>query len=154
MSTGTTDHPAIRDTVAHLRPDAWAAANRALVRKALAEFAHEKLLCPAPEGEGRYTVRSDDGTVAYRFSARRMALDHWQIDPHSITRHQGEAELALDAADLILELRGSLGLSDEVLPVYLEEINSTLSSAAYKLSRAHVSAPSSPALASRPSSRA
>ncbi|WP_050495310.1 IucA/IucC family protein [Streptomyces sp. NRRL F-5702] len=140
MSTGTTDHPAIRDTVAHLRPDAWAAANRALVRKALAEFAHEKLLCPAPEGEGRYTVRSDDGTVAYRFAARRMALDHWQIDPHSITRHQGEAELALDAADLILELRGSLGLSDEVLPVYLEEINSTLSSAAYKLSRAHVSA--------------
>ncbi|MYW79242.1 Siderophore synthetase component [Streptomyces sp. LaPpAH-199] len=140
MSTGTTDHPAIRDTVAHLRPDAWGAANRALVRKALAEFAHEKLLCPTPEGEGRYTVRSDDGTVAYRFAARRMALDHWQIDPHSITRHQGKAELALDAADLILELRGSLGLSDEVLPVYLEEINSTLSSAAYKLSRAHVSA--------------
>ncbi|MFI1227518.1 MULTISPECIES: IucA/IucC family protein [unclassified Streptomyces] len=128
------------DPVGHLRPDTWAAANRALVRKALAEFAHERLVHPVPVGEGRYTVGSDDGSVEYRFTARRMALDHWQIAPDSISRHRDGAELPPDAVDLVLDLRRSLGLSDEVLPVYLEELNSTLASAAYKLSRPRTSA--------------
>ncbi|WP_049570938.1 IucA/IucC family protein [Streptomyces sp. SBT349] len=131
----TPDRPVPPAPVAHLHPDPWAAANRAMVRKALAEFAHERLLEPEPTGEGRYRVRSDDESVEYRFAARRMALDHWQIAPDTITRHRDGAELPLDAVDMILELRTSLGLGDEVLPVYLEELNSTLSSAAYKLSR-------------------
>ncbi|MDH6223554.1 MULTISPECIES: IucA/IucC family siderophore biosynthesis protein [Streptomyces] len=127
--------PAALDQVAHLRPELWAAANRALVRKALAEFAHERLLTPEPTGDGRYIVRSDDGGTEYRFAARLMALDHWQIDAASLTRHRSGAEVPLDALDLVIELRATLGLSEEVLPVYLEEIGSTLSSAAYKLSR-------------------
>ncbi|MGS2616803.1 IucA/IucC family protein [Micromonospora sp. LZ34] len=124
-----------RAVAAHLTPENWARANRLLVRKALAEFAHERLLSPEPDGPGRYLVRSDDGGVAYRFAARVLSLEHWQIDPESITRHRGEDELPLDAVDLCLELRGALGLSDRVLPVYLEEITSTLAGAAYKLDR-------------------
>ena len=31
-------------TTEHLNPEAWAVANRALVRKALAEFIHERIL--------------------------------------------------------------------------------------------------------------
>ncbi|SCG72985.1 IucA/IucC family protein [Micromonospora coxensis] len=127
-------------SVDHLNPPRWDAANRLLVRKALAEFAHERLIVPEPLGADRYRVRSDDGTVEYRFSARRFALDHWQVDAAGITRHAGGRELPLDAVDLCLELRGALGLSDEVLPVYLEEISSTLAGTAYKLGKPEVAA--------------
>ncbi|WP_236653237.1 GNAT family N-acetyltransferase [Streptacidiphilus melanogenes] len=37
-----------RDPLAHLTPELWAEANRRLVRKALAEFAHERLITPVP----------------------------------------------------------------------------------------------------------
>ncbi|PBC78970.1 siderophore synthetase component [Streptomyces sp. TLI_235] len=123
------------DAVAHLTPDAWAQANRQLVRKALAEFAHERLLTPEPLPDGRYAVRSDDGSVEYRFAARLRALDHWQIPAESVTRHRGDEELPVDALDFCIELRTALGLTDEVLPVYLEEISSTLAGTAYKLGR-------------------
>ncbi|MEU5253172.1 IucA/IucC family protein [Streptomyces longwoodensis] len=125
------------DAVAHLSPERWEQANRLLVRKALAEFAHERLITPEPEGEG-YVVRSDDGLTAYRFTAVRRALDHWQVDAGSITRTRGGEELPLAALDFCIELRQSLGLSDEILPVYLEEISSTLSGTCYKLTKPQV----------------
>ncbi|NKQ24429.1 IucA/IucC family protein [Streptomyces galbus] len=125
------------DAVAHLSPERWERANRLLVRKALAAFAHERLITPEPEGEG-YVVRSDDGLTAYRFTAVRRALDHWQVDAGSITRTRGGEELPLAALDFCIELRQSLGLSDEILPVYLEEISSTLSGTCYKLTKAQV----------------
>ena len=127
-------------SVAHLTPAHWSRANRSLVAKALAEFAHERLVDPEPTAAGRWTVRSDDRAVEYAFAARRSALDHWQVDADSITRRRGDDELPLDAVDLCLELRGALGLTDQVLPVYLEEITSTLASAAYKLAGPAVSA--------------
>ncbi|MER5336861.1 IucA/IucC family siderophore biosynthesis protein [Micromonospora sp. NPDC002717] len=136
-------------SVAHLTPASWARANRLLVRKALAEFAHERLLAPQPvpadadgpaAGERRYEVRGDGGDVVYRFTASLLALDHWRIDADSITRHRGDTELPLDALDFCLDLRGALGLRDEILPVYLEEISSTLASTAYKLDKPAVSA--------------
>jgi siderophore synthetase component len=123
--------------VAHLTPGLWEQANRHLIRKALAEFSHERLFTPERRPDGRYTVRSDDGSVAYHFAARRLSLDHWDVDAASITRERAgsPAPLPLDALDFFLETRGALGLSDTVLPVYLEEISSTLASTAYKLSR-------------------
>ncbi|MFF3758020.1 IucA/IucC family protein [Streptomyces sp. NPDC002185] len=121
--------------VAHLTPERWAAANRALIRKGLAEFAHERLLAPQELGDSRYQVLSDDGGTEYRFTADRFALDHWQVYPDSISRHRDGEQLPLDALRFIVELRGALGLSDEVLPVYLEEISSTLAGAAYKASK-------------------
>ncbi|GAB3355304.1 IucA/IucC family siderophore biosynthesis protein [Micromonospora halotolerans] len=121
--------------VDHLTPELWAAANRHLVRKALAEFAHERLVTPEPQGSGHYRVRSDDGSAQYRFAARQLALNHWWIDPAGLTRHVDGREAPLDAVDLCLELRGALGLTDAVLPVYLEEITSTLAGLAYKLAR-------------------
>ncbi|MGW1791333.1 IucA/IucC family protein [Streptomyces tubercidicus] len=129
-----TPHLSARDAVAHLTPDLWARANRLLIRKGLAEFAHERLLAPRrlPQ-DGHYAIRSDDDSTEYRFAARRRALDHWQIDADSITRHREDAEIPLDALAFFLELRNSLGLGDAILPVYLEEISSTLSGTAYKL---------------------
>ncbi|MEV5344916.1 IucA/IucC family protein [Streptomyces achromogenes] len=128
----------LADAVTHLSPERWARANRLLVRKALAEFAHERLLTPQEQGGGRYVVRSDDGLTSYRFTAVRRALDHWQIDPGSITRHRDGGELELAALDFFIELKESLGLSDEILPVYLEEISSTLSGTCYKLTKPQV----------------
>ncbi|WP_405787319.1 IucA/IucC family protein [Streptomyces sp. NBC_01367] len=129
----------LADAVAHLSPELWARANRALVRKGLAEFSHERLLTPKPLGEGFYSVLSDDSTVEYRFKAVLHALDHWSVDEDSITRHRGGAELELDALDFHIELRGALGLSPEVLPVYLEEISSTLAGTGYKYTKPQVS---------------
>jgi len=123
------------DAVAHLTPEHWRRANRLLVRKCLAEFSHERLLTPRPLGSGRYAVTSDDGLTEYRFTARVRALEHWHIDADSISRHRAGRELPLDALDFVLEMRDSLTLSDTVLPVYLEEITSTLASSAYKLAR-------------------
>ncbi|MGW0282216.1 IucA/IucC family protein [Streptomyces sp. NPDC003236] len=125
------------DAVAHLSPERWERANRLLLRKALAEFAHERLLTPEADGEG-YAVRSDDGLTRYRFTAVRRALDHWQVDAESITRHRDGAELPLAALDFFIEMRGALGLSDEILPVYLEEISSTLAGTCYKLAKPRV----------------
>ncbi|SEC89334.1 Siderophore synthetase component [Streptomyces misionensis] len=125
--------------VAHLSPERWATANRLLIRKALAEFAHERLISPEEDGEG-YVVRGDDGLTAYRFTAVRRALDHWQVDAGSITRHRDGRELPLAALDFFIELKESLGLSDEILPVYLEEISSTLAGTCYKLTKPRVTA--------------
>ncbi|MFJ4519541.1 IucA/IucC family protein [Streptomyces sp. NPDC088810] len=127
----------LADAVAHLSPERWATANRLLLRKALAEFAHERLITPEEDGDG-YVVRSDDGLTSYRFRAVRRALDHWQIDPDSLTRHRDGSELPLAAMDFFIELKKSLGLSDDILPVYLEEISSTLSGTCYKLTKPQV----------------
>ncbi|WP_316776154.1 IucA/IucC family protein [Streptomyces sasae] len=127
----------LADTVAHLTPERWEKANRLLIRKALAEFAHERLITPEEEGES-YVVRSDDGLTHYRFTAVRRALDHWQVAPESITRTRDGAELPLAALDFFIELKGSLGIGDEILPVYLEEISSTLSGTCYKLTKPQI----------------
>ncbi|WP_369246780.1 IucA/IucC family siderophore biosynthesis protein [Streptomyces sp. R41] len=130
----------LADAVAHLSPERWARANRLLVRKALAEFAHERLITPESLPDGRYEVRSDDGLTRYRFTARLRSLDHWQVDAESITRHRDGGELPLAALDFFIELKKSLGLSDEVLPVYLEEISSTLSGTCFKLTKPQIPA--------------
>ncbi|MFF7902182.1 IucA/IucC family protein [Streptomyces sp. NPDC088817] len=127
----------LADAVSHLSPEHWETANRLLIRKALAEFTHERLLAPRPDG-GHFAVDSDDGLTRYRFAAVRRALDHWQVDPDSITRRRDGAELPLAALDFFIEFRASLGLSDEILPVYLEEISSTLASTCYKLAKPQI----------------
>lgn len=122
----------------HLTPERWAAANRHLVRKALAEFSHERILVPELIGDtagncdGGYRVRSDDGTAEYCFSARILQLDHWSVDAASITCSRDGQDAPLDALSFITEFSNTLGIREEMLPVYLEEISSTLSSHAFK----------------------
>jgi siderophore synthetase component len=116
--------------ISHLNPDVWAVVNRALVRKALAEFAHERIVIP---------VAVDNGFVVdgYRFTARLYPLNHWEIDAASIVRDDGGP---IDALEFITTFHEQLGIGAEMLPVYLEEISSTLASAAYKLSKPELSA--------------
>jgi siderophore synthetase component len=129
-----------RDAVAHLTPEVWEEANRLLVRKALAEFTHERLVTPErlPDGPVPRTVRRRRGRVPVPGApAAPRPLAHRRRGHHSVT---GRASLPLDALDLALEVRHTLGLDEQILPVYLEEISSTLASSAFKLSAPPVEA--------------
>ncbi|MCC2314984.1 IucA/IucC family protein [Cellulomonas xiejunii] len=133
----------------HLTPEHLDAAQRHLVTKALSELAHERLLAPAldrtagagdasPGDERAYTVALDAPSGArtvYRFRARRLALEHWAIDRASLTREVDGRTAPLDVLDLVLELQPLLRIPDDLLALYLEELSSTLASAAYR--RAH-----------------
>ena len=123
---------------AHLNPEAWAQANRHLVRKAIAEFAHEQVLQPQPLGPSRggwqrYQLVSLDAQVAYEFEAQTMALRHWRVDEASLVRQRRGEPAPLDALQFMIEFKQVLGLKPELLPIYLDEISSTLYGAAYKL---------------------
>lgn len=131
-------HGRPEEASAHLTRAAWAESNRALMRKAIAEFAHEQLLVPEPveavpgrAGWQRFRLAAPGGTV-YGFAAQPMALRHWRIDAASIERHAAGAAQPLDALAFIIEFKDALGIPPELLPVYLDEISSTLYGAAYK----------------------
>ncbi|MGA8788294.1 MAG: IucA/IucC family protein, partial [Paenarthrobacter sp.] len=137
MTTTADAVTATVDSVTHLNPERWAIANRHLVRKAIAEFSHERILVPElireeGSGVGLYKVVSDDDTTEYRFSARVLQLEHWSVSPESIVRLRDGVELPVDALDFIAEFHEALAIRMEMLPVYLEEISSTLASHAYK----------------------
>jgi len=122
---------------AHLRPEHLDVAERHLVAKAITEFTHERLIAPVADGDG---WRLAAGPSTYRFRARLHALEHWSIDEASLTRTRDGDAVPLSAQDLVLELRDLLGIPDELLGTYLEEIASTLASAAAKHRRGGPSA--------------
>lgn len=129
---------------AHLGPLVWEDVNRHLVHKALAEFSHELLLSPrliSNEGEwGFYEVRAEqESIIAYRFKARRLALDHWSIDPETIEKTTGDQAAPLDILSLILEFSQTLGIKETMMPTYLEEVSATLYGASYKRQERHIS---------------
>ncbi|HKT95101.1 MAG TPA: IucA/IucC family protein, partial [Paraburkholderia sp.] len=131
-----------QEAAAHLTPQVWCAANRMLVRKAIAEYAHERIVEPqrtgdaAGNGYARYELKSDDGARLYTFEARLLALRHWSIRPETIVCTRDGAEQALDALAFILDVKARLGIKEEMLPIYLDEISSTLYGAAYKAVKA------------------
>lgn len=137
MNTNTDSQP--QQFTEHLTPSLWQHVNVLLVRKALGEFAHELLLRPEylsnENGWNHYRVFADNRSIEYHFQARKLSLDHWQIDPASICKRVDNQPTGLDAIDFIIEFRRTLGLREAMLPTYLEEISSTLYGSAYKHSR-------------------
>ncbi len=119
----------------HLTNDSWALANRLLLRKAIAEFAHEKLIAPQPAAENSWQLAVPGGEAVYHFRARRLALDHWQIDPDSLKKSENGAPLPLDALQFIIEFNQQIGIPAAMLATYMEEIASTLCSSVYKLQK-------------------
>ena len=124
----------------HLQPEVWAAVNAALCRKLIAELAHERVLTPVAESTDAasprqwrwYRVQADDGSTQVRFRARLLELDHWDVEAGSLEVSRQGVALPLDAVELVLDCRKTMGLADSMLRVYLEEITCTLYSAAYK----------------------
>ncbi|MGA0532519.1 IucA/IucC family protein [Hansschlegelia sp. KR7-227] len=123
----------------HLTPERWADANRRLVRKMIAEFAHELLIAPRyVQSEGawdRYALDNGDPNFEYRFRARRLPLDHWLIDEASLEKRLVGLPAPLDALEFTLEFQAALGIREAMLPIYLEEISSTLYGAAFKAAK-------------------
>lgn len=120
-------------------PDVWAKVNRLLVRKALSEFAHERLISPkltdqSSDGDD-YEVYADNPSICYRFRVRLFALNHWCIDELSICKYHDEQVQSLDAVAFISEFQQRLNIPHELLPTYMEEICSTLYGSAFKHQR-------------------
>jgi siderophore synthetase component len=124
----------------HLTPEVLAHAQGHLVAKMIAELSHERLITPVALEDGSWLLSVPSSNVEYYFRASRTELEHWIVDEESIRRLIDGKGAALDAQQLILELQQLLGLSDELLPLYLEEIASTLSSSMFKIERGSTSA--------------
>lgn len=128
----------MKNNIAHLQPQVWEFVNRQLIKKAISEFSHELILMPEflgeEEGWNLYKIQSDTKEFSYQFKAKKYLLDHWLVDANSIvkTKKKSVNVLYLDALHFIVEFKTTLGIPDEFLGTYLEEITSTLSGAAYK----------------------
>jgi siderophore synthetase component len=125
------------NAIANIQPEVWEKANRLLIKKALCEFSHEFLILPIQEESdekgNQYALVSDNGKIVYRFKAKKLALNHLNIELHSISKTQNGGTAVLDAVEFIQEFKSNLGISDQLLPSYIEEIISTLYGSAYKL---------------------
>ena len=79
-----------------------------------------------------YELVAPDGRAAYTFEARRLPLDHWSVVGGSLRRRVDGEPAALDIQAFVVEFAELLGIPDALLPTYLEELASTLASAAWK----------------------
>lgn len=135
---------------------------RAMLAKFFAEFSHERILSPRPHRQDDvdgWVVDDDAGHPRWFFTATRHPLEHWRVEPSSIRRftrntheHGTRQEAsrhrhALDPQQAVLDLRVTLGLTDRVLPLYLEDLSATLLTA---VRRREWPAPSSYDLAHMP----
>lgn len=104
----------------------WARAGRAMLAKALAEFAYEELLVPLHEHADTYRVDLP-GEVRYRFRARRGAYDSWHVDPATIRRTSplGD-EPGDDMLRFLLDAHSALGLTGDTAGHLIREITATL----------------------------
>ncbi|MGD9483980.1 IucA/IucC family protein [Streptomyces sp. TRM70308] len=139
---------------------AWHAAARRLFAKLLGEYAYEGVLTPEPLVPRRDLAAADGpatdldaaaGAAAaprpyrlavpgghdYRFTARRGAYGHWEVDPASITPAADPLAFLADAHDTLLHLPG------DTLGHLLRELTATLA-ADVRIARA---APTAAALA-------
>jgi siderophore synthetase component/RimJ/RimL family protein N-acetyltransferase len=131
--TMTNDNPLLSGS--HLSGDNWSLANRMLIRKAIAEFAHEKIIAPTDLGNGRFSLAVPGGEADYQFTARRLALDHWEIAADSLLKQENGHPLTLDALQFIVEFNQQIGIPPAMLATYMEEITSTLCSSVFKLQK-------------------
>ncbi|MDC9593134.1 IucA/IucC family protein [Xenorhabdus sp. IM139775] len=123
----------------HLTKENWLHANRHLVAKILRELCHEKLITPVHDGEGQnYAIELDN--FQYYFQAQAYQLDHLDIDVASISKFSYGQLQPLDAIELIIELRPLLDISEKLLPIYLDEISSTLYGHAFKYQKNRLTA--------------
>ncbi len=126
-----------QQSVSHLQPEIWAKSNVLLIKKALCEFSHELLIQPKilqqlDHGWNMYVVQTDCAAIQYQFKAKHLAMNHFWIETDSIKKYDENQQKPLDAILFIKEFRKQLGIDDSQMPVYLEEIISTLYGSAFK----------------------
>ncbi|QBY45279.1 IucA/IucC family siderophore biosynthesis protein [Arsenophonus nasoniae] len=119
----------VKSQTSHLTKKNWLYANQHLVAKILRELFHEKIIQPLNCGDS-YSI--EIGQSHYRFQAQSYQLDHLDINPTSISRSKNGQPQVIDAIALIIELSPLLDISASMLPIYLDEISSTLYGYAFK----------------------
>lgn len=129
-----------QQSVSHLQPEIWKKANLLLLKKSITEFSHELLIQPTiieqlDDGWNTYTIQSDVDTIQYQFIAKPLSMNHFWIKTTSITKIEEKQLKPIDTILFIKEFRNQLGISMDKMPVYLEEIISTLYGSAYKISK-------------------
>ncbi|WP_299491448.1 IucA/IucC family protein [uncultured Shewanella sp.] len=127
--------------------ETWKLVNRLHVKKCIAELAHEQIITPCLLSEessrldawADYRLDADEPNVSYLFKAKKLTLEHWFIDTHSIEKRINDEVVSLDSLLFVVEFRESLGISEVNLATYMEEISSTLYSSAYKYTQPRLS---------------
>ncbi|QYS91448.1 hypothetical protein JJC04_01015 [Flavobacterium covae] len=142
MNTKTSTAPTLAENIKHLKLTHWEKANRLLTRKAISEFSHETLIHPIyDENINKYRLNTIDNQYNYTFSAHLKTLNHWHIPYESIVKEDINGNnIPLCLISFILEFKDVLEIPTDLLPTYLEEINATLYSTAYKISNEKISA--------------
>ncbi|MBW1294189.1 GNAT family N-acetyltransferase [Aquimarina litoralis] len=126
-----------QQSIAHLQPEVWSKVNTLFVMKAITEFSHELLIQAVvleklENGWNSYILKTDNPTIQYQFNAKPLALNHLWICPESIKKYDESESVSIDGILFIKELRKQLGIKDTQMPIYLEEIISTLYGSAFK----------------------
>lgn len=127
-----------QQSVSHLQTAAWKSVNLQLIVKAIRELSHELLLKPVLVQSGidywdQYQILTDDATAIYEFEAKLLGLNHLWIKQDTLLKKTNGAIVELDAVQFFKEFKEQINIQDEQLPVYLEEIISTLNGQAFKL---------------------
>jgi siderophore synthetase component/RimJ/RimL family protein N-acetyltransferase len=123
------------DPHAHLRPEVADTVHRHLLAKAISEFSHERILAPVDLEDGWWELAEPaDGGARFRFRARVLPLEHWLVDEASIVRIEGTpVHGRLDVLEFVAAFQSVLGIPDDLLSTYLEELASTFAAACAKL---------------------
>ncbi len=126
-----------QQSIAHLQPEVWVKVNTLFITKAICEFNHELLIKPEildtlEGGWNSYVLKSDVPTIHYQFLGKPLALNHLWIDQSSIKKYVQSESVKLDGVLFIKEFRKQLGIKNDQMPVYLEEVISTLYGSAFK----------------------
>ena len=119
---------------------AWEEASRALLAKAISEFAYEEAVRPElearPDGGFTATLRLASGAT-YRFAGVQRIWGNLAIDPASIRRRDagGKEETATDPQQWVLDARTELGGDAAATAGFLREVGRTLQAEAFRLAR-------------------
>jgi siderophore synthetase component len=101
----------------------WAAAGRALLARAIGEFAYEEIVEPVRDGEGgRWSLRLPDG-VTYAFSAARGGFGAWR--GRSRLGHPGRRAGRGPRSGFLLDVRARLGLRGTALGEAVRDLIAT-----------------------------
>ncbi|WEX75370.1 IucA/IucC family siderophore biosynthesis protein [Sinorhizobium numidicum] len=113
----------------------WQQASRRLLAKVIEEFAYERVFGVQEENPGHYRV--DIGEVAYRFKAKRYVFDNLSVDPTSIAKRHGDADVLLDdPLAFCAEVLPKLGVKPMTVAHFIKELGNTLVADAHIAARA------------------
>lgn len=120
-------------------PAAWREASRALLAKAISEFAYEEVVRPElqarPDGRFAATLPLASG-VEYHFTGTRRVWGNLAIDPASIRRRDGDRECeATDPQQWVVDARTELGADGSATAGFVRELGRTLHAEALRFVR-------------------